>query len=485
MVVLREFNQNEKITLSVDEIFFHPDWDAKTRNKERNGVIVITKLKIPFKFFIITTCFRQFLLDENVKIPQIFESRPCDKIHEAAKSYKFIEIPFPSSKSGALYGNYNRLWFFFGFYSEDVIESKICSKKRFKSFKDVQHLLHCKELSLTTLIGSKASESFCPQEIIFEDNFNTLDEKIWKHENTMRGGGNWEFQWFVPDVENSFVRDGILHIKPTFTNDKFGGDFVNEGEAKISSRDCTDKKDYGCYRHSDEGTINPIRSASISTENSFAFKYGTVEIRAKVAAGDWLASTISLLPKDRESYGEWPNSGQIDLMEVRGNRNLFIEKKNIGVGRTGCTFHFGSNWETAHSETDNHLGFHSDFHIYKLVWTPTEMSMMVDDVEVCFLKIEDEGLWHQFDLGQAKRDPWKTGNANAPFDKEFYISFSLKAGGLNFFPKESLNPQPKPWSNTGKPHAATAFWDAKEKWSPTWLEHDVDFQIDYVKVTAL
>lgn len=29
--------------------------------------------------------------------------------------------------------------------------------------------------------------------LIFEDDFNTLDFKKWKHDITLSGGGNWEF----------------------------------------------------------------------------------------------------------------------------------------------------------------------------------------------------------------------------------------------------------------------------------------------------
>lgn len=34
--------------------------------------------------------------------------------------------------------------------------------------------------------------------------------------------------------------------------------------------------------------INPIRSAKIRTHDSFSFKYGKVEVSAKMPAGDWL-----------------------------------------------------------------------------------------------------------------------------------------------------------------------------------------------------
>ena len=36
--------------------------------------------------------------------------------------------------------------------------------------------------------------------------------------------------------------------------------------------------------------INPVASASITTEKSFSFTFGTVEIRAKMPKGDWIST---------------------------------------------------------------------------------------------------------------------------------------------------------------------------------------------------
>lgn len=49
--------------------------------------------------------------------------------------------------------------------------------------------------SVTTVSGTSAPASFCSGDLLFEDNFDSLDQSKWKHENTLAGGGNWEFQW--------------------------------------------------------------------------------------------------------------------------------------------------------------------------------------------------------------------------------------------------------------------------------------------------
>jgi hypothetical protein len=47
----------------------------------------------------------------------------------------------------------------------------------------------------TTASGTDAPRNFCAGDLIFEENFATLNTLRWRHEQTMSGGGNWEFQW--------------------------------------------------------------------------------------------------------------------------------------------------------------------------------------------------------------------------------------------------------------------------------------------------
>ena len=57
----------------------------------------------------------------------------------------------------------------------------------------------------------------------------------------------------------------------------------------IHLNDCTDFKRIHCERQAHGNTIiNPVRSACLTTEKSFSFKYGRVEIIAKLPIGDWL-----------------------------------------------------------------------------------------------------------------------------------------------------------------------------------------------------
>lgn len=62
---------------------------------------------------------------------------------------------------------------------------------------------------------------------------------------------------------------------------------------------CTNDQWFGCER---QGTpthiINPVRSARVRTINSFSFKYGKLEVIAKMPTGDWLWPGKKFYTKD-------------------------------------------------------------------------------------------------------------------------------------------------------------------------------------------
>ena len=350
--------------------------------------------------------------------------------------------------------------------------------------------------SVTTASGLKAPSTICSGDLIFEDNFNDFDLQTWEHEMTLGGGGNWEFQWYVNSNQNSFVENGKLYIKPTLTSDMFGEDFLTSGTVTIPENVCTNAEFYGCQRSgSPENIINPIRSARVRTLQSFNFKYGKLEVRAKMPAGDWIWPAIWLLPKTF-AYGGWPRSGEIDLTEARGNRKLFGDKGiNVGVEQAGSTLHFGptpylNGYPMTNFVRNREPGYDQDFHTYRLEWTPDTMEFILDGVTLGLINsTADGGFWKRGEFD--KRAPgmeniWSS--LNAPFDQEFHLIMNNAVGGVNYFSDNFVNrDHPKPWSNNS-PRASADFWEARADWLPTWnLQNstDADLQVDYVRVWAL
>lgn len=76
-------------------------------------------------------------------------------------------------------------------------------------------------------------------------------------------------------------------------------------------------------------------------------------------------------------YGGWPASGEIDMAEYRGNKEIIVDSKNIGCTHVGSTLHWGTDWAHNHfwrttfgKNTPNGKGLDEDFHKYRLKWTP-------------------------------------------------------------------------------------------------------------------
>ncbi|CAG0884835.1 unnamed protein product [Cyprideis torosa] len=343
-------------------------------------------------------------------------------------------------------------------------------------------------------------------ELIFEDDFDFLDLYTWQHEKTASGGGNWEFQIYQNNRTNSFVDDeGFLHIVPTLTEDQYGEGFCNNGRIDLHggwpADECTNPSFYGCERIGNGGTtINPTLSARLRTVNSFSFKYGTMEVRARMPRGDWIWPAIWMLPR-MNAFGGWPASGEIDLVEARGNEQFQCEGKEQGHKSAGSTLHFGpfwpvNGWSEAHGEMiHSGGGFGTDFVTYRLEWTPEYIAFFYDDVEVKRVVPPSGGFWELYDFDTffpGVSSPWFGDDISimTPFDQEFYIILNVAVGGTNgFFPEGCTNMgYNKPWSNTS-PNAMNEFLSTKHLWYPTWnKETDPDqsaMLVDYVRVWAL
>ena len=99
-------------------------------------------------------------------------------------------------------------------------------------------------------------ESFVVEEsddLVWSDEFDTLDFTKWKHEITMGGGGNWEFEYYANNRSTSYVKDGMLYIKPLLTADAMGeAAMLNGGDLDLwggtPADSCTSNAFYGCER---------------------------------------------------------------------------------------------------------------------------------------------------------------------------------------------------------------------------------------------
>ncbi|KAJ9076330.1 3-glucan binding protein [Entomophthora muscae] len=283
--------------------------------------------------------------------------------------------------------------------------------------------------------------------LAFQDDFSKLDMNKWHPEITAGGGGNWEFQFYNNDRRTSFVEDNVLYIKPMLTMDYLGMDkdkFLKEGALNLwgnaPGMQCTANAFYGCERSTQgDNIVNPIMSAQLRTVDSFNFKYGRVEIEAKMPRGDWIWPAIWLMPK-HHAYGGWPASGEIDIVESRGNLD---NCHGDGVSTVSSALHWGTHWSksmynlTSGKITSDGTDFSRKFTKFTLEWTQERIRTLADGKVIMDVHF-DEPLFKRGKYSKTEFNPWANSEKsrnNAPFDEEFYLILNVAVGGVNgFFP---------------------------------------------------
>ncbi|QGY45605.1 family 16 glycosylhydrolase [Maribellus comscasis] len=184
------------------------------------------------------------------------------------------------------------------------------------------------------------------------------------------GWGNNEAQWYtVADTDNCFIEDGILKITAK--------------KEKISS------KNYSSVR--------------LTTKDKSSWRYCKVEARAKLPTGNGTWPAIWMMPA-KNSYGGWPKSGEIDIMEHVG-------------------FNPDTVFSTVHTEKFNHMigtqvgkktklpEATTNFNIYTMEWDEGEIRSYVNSKHFFTFKNNGEGY-----------EAW-------PFDQAFHLILNLAIGG--------------------------------------------------------
>ncbi|MGL1959059.1 MAG: glycoside hydrolase family 16 protein [Colwellia sp.] len=249
-------------------------------------------------------------------------------------------------------------------------------------------------------------------EMVWSDEFDgtAIDANKWTHEVNCWGGGNNEQQCYTEDAQNSFVSEGSLKIVAL---------------------------------PAEEGAELPYTSARMVTKNQADFKYGRFEIRAKMPFGQGSFPAFWMMPTD-ETYGGWPKSGEIDILETL-NLKTVDEEGNVESSIHG-TLHYGKEWpDNVHSGTSYTLpdGINpaDDFHTYAIEWQEGEVRWYVDDYlyqtqrqsQVRYnSKNQGVGLSHRgwfTEYFDAITGELTTHWDAAPFDQDFFMILNNAVGG--------------------------------------------------------
>jgi len=230
----------------------------------------------------------------------------------------------------------------------------------------------CDSRKVNKFIQNKEKEEY---HLVWSDEFDYTglpDSTKWTYdtEGNADGWGNREAQYYTKaKKENAWVENGVLTI--TALKEQFGG------------------KEY--------------TSARLNSKANWL--HGRIEVNAKLPKGRGTWSAIWMMPKDwTYNDGNWPNIGEIDIMEHVGH--------NLG------TIHASAHskdyqWQknTQQTSTIKIAGVDEKFHSYILEWTPELMKAYVDDQ--LYFEYKNEGL----------------GKSKWPYVKPFYLILNLAIGG--------------------------------------------------------
>jgi beta-glucanase (GH16 family) len=216
-------------------------------------------------------------------------------------------------------------------------------------------------------------------ELIWNDEFNYSglpDSTKWNYDVGGNGWGNNEKEYYKEkSLENSFVKDGKLHI-------------VGK------------KEDYGNKNYT---------SARLTTYPKFSFQYGKVEVRAKLPKGKGTWPAIWMLPNSIRTKAEkWPDCGEIDIMEEVGKDPDFIHTSmHSGI------YNFLKNNQYTHFDKVSHTS--DRFHLYGIEWTSRSIRFFID-----------HKLFYEARKGENGKD---TSNGGWPYDKPYFLILNLALGG--------------------------------------------------------
>ncbi len=172
--------------------------------------------------------------------------------------------------------------------------------------------------------------------LVWADEFNgaSLDLTKWSYQTGAGGWGNNELQNYTDRVDNTQVSGGKLKI--------------------IAKQESYNGSSY--------------TSARLRTLNKGDFRYGRIEMYAKLPQTQGIWPAFWMMPTENV-YGGWPNSGEIDIMELLGHQPAVTYGTIHTVGPTNSSSSY-----TLPSGT-----FASGFHTFAIEWEPTVIRWYIDN----------------------------------------------------------------------------------------------------------
>ncbi len=236
-------------------------------------------------------------------------------------------------------------------------------------------------LSLSLLAAEGRAESW---RLMWSDEFNGpagagVDTNKWTAETGGNGWGNREWEFYTASPRNAALDGhGCLDIMalqlPAHTfNTRYGN---------------------GAYS-----------SARLITGKKFFVKYGRVEARIKLPAGQGLWPAFWMLGEDSATVG-WPQCGEVDIMENIGKAPDTVWGSVHGPGYPG------NQVPNAAFHLKNGEHFADNFHVFAIEWEENEIRWYVDS-----------------QLYERRTPADLPAGTKWVFDKPFFLLLNLAVGG--------------------------------------------------------
>ena len=243
--------------------------------------------------------------------------------------------------------------------------------------------------------------------VVWQDNFDgtELDRSKWKPEVSCWGGGNNERQCYTDRIDNVKIESGVLKLiaKPETYTAKLYPDGMKGSPGEDRTQQYT--------------------SGKVRTRDIASWKYGRVSARIKLPSGLGTWPAFWMMPAD-DFYGNWPLSGEIDIMEAVNLGTKCNECPNGIFNRTSGALHFGglppnNTYWYQHNEETSKAGPWEEWRVYSVEWGAGLIQWYVDGK--IFLQISSD-MWYTDSSVGASR-------SHAPFDQPFYLMLNLAVGG--------------------------------------------------------
>jgi len=236
----------------------------------------------------------------------------------------------------------------------------------------------------------------------FDEDAATVNPNDWNLEQGFKR--NEELQWYQ---DNTTIKDHSLIIearKETVQNPNYDP----------SSNDWKKKRATAAYT-----------SSSITTRGKHSWKYGRIEVRAKIPTqkGAWPAIwTLG-------TKGEWPSNGEIDILEYYIKNG---EPSILANFAWGTQKRWNAAWDGYSKPLSEFIANDPDwvnkFHVWRMDWDAHNISIYLDDVFLNSHSTQQQNATTNF------------GGVLKPFEQKHHLLLNLAIGSNGGNPSDTEFP---------------------------------------------